>query len=211
MAESLHRLVHRYGRYDNDSTSGKWCQMNTVAEKTGVIDDTVGSRLAGKYLTFVLNKEEFAIGILNVNQILRLQPITSIPRTPPYVRGIINLRGAIIPIIDLRKKFSADEYSDTDNSCIVIIRLDSGRKTVNTGIVIDEVREVLEIPAGDIEETPGFDIGIDTSFIMGIAKTGEKVKMLLDISNVLSSAEMHMIAAISDKPEKETAGEHSRK
>lgn len=106
----------------------------------------IGLRLSGKYLTFALNNEEYGIEILKVNQIIRLQEITTIPRTPQFVRGVINLRGMIIPIIDLRRKFAMTDHADTERTCIVVINLEQEKKHIQMGIVIDEVREVLEIP-----------------------------------------------------------------
>lgn len=168
--------------------------------------DGTGARLAGKYLTFALGKEEYAIKILAVNQIIRLQEISSVPNTPAFVRGIINLRGAIIPIVDLRRKFAMADHADTERTCIVVIQLDHGDKRVNMGIVIDEVREVLEIPAADIEDTPAFGDGIDTGFIMGIAKTGKSVKIMLDIDKVLSSADIIAISGLSKTDDNVTIG-----
>jgi purine-binding chemotaxis protein CheW len=157
----------------------------------------LGIKLAGKYLIFALDKEEYAIEILKVNQIIRLQLITAIPCTPSFVRGVINLRGMIIPIIDLRKKFSMSDHPDTERTCIVVIQLDKNDMKINIGVVIDEVREVLEIGAADIEPTPEFGIGINTGFITGIAKTGKSVKMILDISKVLTTSEIGALTALS--------------
>jgi len=170
-------------------------------KNTDYITQEIGQQLAGKYLTFALDKEEYAIEILRVNQIIRLQEITAVPRTPSFVRGVINLRGMIIPIIDLRKKFSMSEHIDTERTCIVVIQLEQADKKVNMGVVIDEVREVLEIPACDIEATPDFGAGIDTDFIMGIAKTGKNVKILLDISKVLTSTELKTLSSMIKKDE----------
>jgi purine-binding chemotaxis protein CheW len=161
----------------------------------------LGIKLAGKYLIFALDKEEYAIEILKVNQIIRLQLITTIPCTPPFVRGVINLRGMIIPIIDLRKKFGMSDHSDTERTCIVVIQLDKNDIKINIGVVIDEVREVLEIAAVDIESTPEFGIGINTEFITGIAKTGKSVKMILDISKVLTTSEIGELTAMSKRTE----------
>lgn len=174
--------------------------------ETSATSSNIGTELAGKYLTFTLDKEEYAIEILKVNQVIRMQEITTIPRVPSFVRGVINLRGMIIPIIDMRKKFAMADHADTERSCIVVIQLGQDGKTVNMGIVIDEVREVLEIPAGDIEETPSFGAGIDTEFIMGIAKTGKTVKMMLNIGKVLTSSEIQAIAGLSKKDENGTIG-----
>jgi purine-binding chemotaxis protein CheW len=175
-------------------------------EKENCIDQKIGEQLAGKYLTFALDKEEYAIEILKVNQIIRLQQITAIPRTPSFVRGVINLRGMIIPIIDLRKKFEMNEHADTERSCIVVIQLEQDGKKINMGIIIDEVREVLEIPADDIEKTPEFGAGIDTQFIIGMAKTGNNVKMMLDISKVLTTSEIKDLSILSNKDENGTIG-----
>jgi purine-binding chemotaxis protein CheW len=180
--------------------------MNEMLNKTENNNPEIGEQLAGKYLTFLLGKEEFAIEILKVNQIIRLQEITAIPRMPAFVRGVINLRGSIIPIVDLRRKFSMSDQGDTEKSCIVVIHLEQGGKKVNMGVVIDEVREVLEIPAGDIEETPEFGAGIDTAFIMGIAKTGKTVKMMLDISRVLTTSEVMALSGIVKKEDAGIAG-----
>jgi purine-binding chemotaxis protein CheW len=180
--------------------------MNTVTEDQKGSDQEIGLRLTGKYLTFALDKEEYAIEILKVNQIIRLQQITSIPCTPSFVRGVINLRSMIIPIFDLRKKFAMGDHADSEKSCIVVIQLEQDLKKVNMGIVIDEVREVVEIPASDIEETPEFGAGIDTKFIIGIAKTGKTVKMMLDISKVLTSSEIKTISSLSKNDDNETTG-----
>ncbi|HEX2955497.1 MAG TPA: chemotaxis protein CheW [Chitinispirillaceae bacterium] len=159
----------------------------------------LGIKLAGKYLIFALDKEEYAIEILKVNQIIRLQLITAIPCTPSFVRGVINLRGMIIPIIDLRKKFGMSDHPDTERTCIVVIQLCNNDTKINIGVVIDEVREVLEIAAADIEPTPEFGIIINTEFITGIAKTGKSVKMILDISKVLTTSEIGALTALSEK------------
>jgi len=189
-----------------DNVSQRTELMEKINESAVSTAADIGARLAGKYLTFALDKEEYAIEILKVNQIIRMQVITAIPRVPSFVRGVINLRGMIIPIIDLRKKFAMADHADTERSCIVVIQLEQDGKTVNMGIVIDEVREVIEIPAGDIEETPTFGAGIDTEFIMGIAKTGKTVKMMLDIGKVLTSSEIKAIAGLSKKDENGTIG-----
>lgn len=159
----------------------------------------LGVKLAGKYLIFALGNEEYAIEILKVNQIIRLQLITAIPCTPSFVRGVINLRGMIIPIIDLRKKFSMCDHPDTERTCIVVIQLNINNSNINIGIVIDEVREVLEIASTDIEPPPEFGIDTNTEFITGIAKTGKSVKMILDISKVLTTSEIGALSEISER------------
>jgi purine-binding chemotaxis protein CheW len=179
--------------------------MNTGEEKKSAVAE-FGVQFAGKYLTFALDNEEYGIEILKVNQIIRLQVITSIPCTPSFVRGVINLRGMIIPILDLLRKFMMSEHDDTERSCIVVIQLEQQGKRVNMGIVIDEVREVLEIPAGDIEEPPQFGANIDINFIVGMAITGKSVKILLDISKVLTSSEINALSDLSKMDENGTIG-----
>jgi len=174
--------------------------MNTVSEQknTGYAGvEEIGRRLAGKYLTFMIDKEEFAIEILTVNQIIHLQKITVVPNTPEFVRGIINLRGTIIPIIDLRRKLAMNMCADTVHSCIVVIQLEGETGKVDMGIVIDEVKEVIEIQAEDIDPTPEFGTGTDVPFLMGVAKTGKNVKMLLDIGKVLSAEELGTVSRLS--------------
>ena len=144
-----------------------------------------------------LGGESYGVDIARVQEIKVMSPITSVPGAPPFIEGVINLRGMIIPIIDLRSKFDMCQHADTERSCIVVIQLEQIDKKINMGIVIDEVREVLEIPAADIEETPEFGAGIDTEFIMGIAKTGKTVKMMLDISKVLTSSDVVAISGLA--------------
>jgi purine-binding chemotaxis protein CheW len=178
--------------------------MESTMEKQESAGRDIGGKLAGKYLTFALDKEEYAIEILKVNQIIRLQEITAIPKTPAFIRGVINLRGMIIPIIDLRRKFAMSQHADTDRTCIVVIQLRQEERSLNMGVVIDEVREVLEIRAGDIEETPEFGAGVDTQFIMGIAKTGKNVKMMLDIAKVLTASDVTALSNLSKKDDTRT-------
>lgn len=159
-----------------------------VADRVGQSD--VGERLKGKYLTFLVGTEEFGMRILKVNQIIQLQQITRVPRTPPFVRGVINLRGKVIPVIALRNKFGLEHREDDQKTCIVVAEVEGQHGHITMGIVIDEVREVLEIAASAIEETPEFGATVSTDFIMGMAKIGDKVKILLDIDRVLSANEL---------------------
>jgi len=156
----------------------------------------LGERLAGKYLTFKLSDEEYGLEILKVQEIIRMQTVTRVPRTPDYVRGVINLRGKVIPVIDLRCKFGMDSQEDTDKSCIIVVQVNSADHKIVMGVIIDEVREVLDIDAGSIEETPSFGASINTDFITGIGKVGDTVKMLLDIDKVLTDSEVAEVAAI---------------
>jgi len=143
------------------------------------------SELAGKYLTFKLAGEEYAIEILEVKEIIGLMPITDVPRMPGYVRGVINLRGKVIPVVDLRTKFGLMSTEDTDETCIIVVDVAQNGKSTQTGILVDTVSEVLDIAADQIEEAPSFGTAVNTDFIMGMGKIGESVKILLDVVKVL--------------------------
>jgi purine-binding chemotaxis protein CheW len=151
---------------------------------------SVGEKLAGKYLTFKLALEEYVLEILKVQEIIQMQAITRVPRTPDYVRGVINLRGKVIPVVDLRKKFILDICTDTEKTCIIVVQITSLDNVVVMGIIIDEVKEVLDIKAEDIENTPSFGSNINTDFILGMGKVSGTVKILLDIDKILSSTEV---------------------
>jgi purine-binding chemotaxis protein CheW len=150
-----------------------------------------GAELAGKYLTFMVAEECYGLQILKVQEIIRVQPITRVPHTPQYVRGVINLRGKVIPVIDLRLKFGLPHVEDTRGTCIVVVQV---QRTVDhavvMGVIIDAVREVVAITAEHIEDVPDFGIQLDTTFILGIGKAGGGVKILLDIDRVLSDHEL---------------------
>ncbi len=144
----------------------------------------------GKYLTFSLAEEEYGIGILNIKEIIGMMPITSVPRTPDFVRGVINLRGKVIPVIDLRLRFSMPEKEYTDRTCIVVVEIGGQAIEMVIGIVVDSVSEVLNIKYEEIEATPAFGTSLDTDYILGMAKIEGGVKILLDIDTVLSNEEM---------------------
>ena len=151
---------------------------------------------AGKYLTFHLGREEFAIQVLKVREIMGIQEITAVPQTPGYVKGVINLRGKVVPVVDLRLKFTLPEMEYTQRTCIIVVqvRLESG--VMLMGIVVDGVSEVLNLAAGDIEDTPEFGSGVATPYLLGMAKNKGKVKILLDIDQVLSTQELHGLESV---------------
>ncbi|HMB31638.1 MAG TPA: chemotaxis protein CheW [Desulfohalobiaceae bacterium] len=151
-------------------------------------------QLAGKYLTFHLGDETYGLEILKVQEIIGMQDITKVPRTPEYVKGVINLRGKVIPIVDLRMKFGMEEIETTRKTCIIVIQIDRGAGKVIMGIVVDEVSEVLNILSEEIEPSPSFGTQIDTAFILGMAKTKDAVKILLDIDKVLSDGEIEALS-----------------
>jgi len=144
----------------------------------------------GKYLTFALANEEYGLEILKVREIIGYMDITAVPQTPPYVRGVINLRGQVIPVVDLRTKFGMQTTDVTDETCIIVVEILQGGRRFNTGIVVDRVQEVLDIPGQNIEESPQFGSNVDTNFILGMGKIGESVKILLDIDRILAVNEL---------------------
>jgi purine-binding chemotaxis protein CheW len=163
------------------------------------VERSVAERLAGKYLTFKLADEEYGLEILKVQEIIQMQAVTKVPRTPDYVRGVINLRGKVIPVIELRKKFNLQTFEDTEKTCIIVVQIHSLTSTIVMGIIIDEVKEVLNIKSENIEETPAFGATIETDFILGMGKIGNSVKILLDIDKILSSEELSTLKKSSQQ------------
>lgn len=149
----------------------------------------------GKYLTFCLAGEEYGIGIRKVKEIIGMMTVTSIPQTPGYVRGVINLRGKVIPVIDLRLKFGMESIAYTERTCIVVVEIRGGSRKIQMGIIVDSVSEVLNIRQGEIADTPTFGATMDTDYILGMAKMEGGVKILLDIDRVLSDRDFQDIVA----------------
>ena len=149
------------------------------------IGEQVASNEAGKFLTFRIADEEYGVEILKVREIMGIMDITGVPRMPTYMKGVINLRGSVIPVVDLRLKFGLEEIAHTEETCIIVV--DVGREV---GVIVDCVSEVLDIPGSDIEPPPSMGGSVDTSFIVGLGKVGDFVKILLDIDYVLSTDEL---------------------
>lgn len=147
----------------------------------------------GKYLTFTLADEEYGIGILKIKEIIGMMPITSVPQTPEFVKGVINLRGKVIPVLDLRLRFGMDSINYTERTCIIVVEIEEQSGTVMIGIVVDSVSEVLNIKGEDIEDTPTFGTKLNTDYILGMAKMEGGVKILLDIDRVLSADEISIL------------------
>ena len=147
----------------------------------------------GKYLTFTLDDEEYGIGILKIKEIIGMMPITSVPRTPEFVKGVINLRGKVIPVVDLRLRFGMEAIDYTERTCIIVVEIVGQAETVQIGIVVDSVSEVLNIKGEDVEDTPAFGAKLDTDYILGMAKMQGGVKILLDIDRVLTSEEIVLL------------------
>ena len=148
----------------------------------------------GKYLTFTLAEEEYGIGILKIKEINGMLPITSVPQTPDFVKGVINLRGKVIPVMDLRLKFGMMPIDYTERTCIIVVETAGQTGTILVGIVVDAVSEVLNIKGDDIEKTPTFGTRLNTDYILGMAKMEGGVKILLDIDEVLSRDEMSILS-----------------
>ena len=141
-------------------------------------------RRGGKFLTFYLANEEYGLEILKVQEILGMMPIARVPRIPGFIRGVINLRGKVIPIVDLRLKFGMEQIETTPKSCIIVVQTGGAQ----TGIVVDRVSEVLTIADEQIEPAPAFGDDVDTSYILGIGKAGDRVRILLDIDHALADS-----------------------
>ena len=153
---------------------------------TAVSAEESMSSVAGKYLTFLLGDEVYGLEIIKVQEIIGMQSITRIPNTPCHLKGVVNLRGKVIPVIDLRLRFGMESMEVSRKTCIIVVQVSTGDTPVTMGIVVDEVSEVLEISAGEIESAPSFDTNVETSFILGMAKTEDAVRILLDIDKIMA-------------------------
>lgn len=158
--------------------------MNQELQKTKS-NGATGSNGGGKYLTFSLAGEEYGIGILKIKEIIGMMPITKVPQTPPFVKGVINLRGKVIPVIDLRLKFGMEPIEYADRTCIVVVETEGASGHILIGSVVDSVSEVLNIKSEDIEKAPTFGTKLNTESILGMAKMEGGVKILLNIDQVL--------------------------
>ncbi len=166
--------------------------MEKLAQKMDQAVKAMGER-EGKYLTFTLADEEYGIGILKIKEIIGMMPVTSVPQTPDFVKGVINLRGKVIPVMDLRLRFGMDAIDYTDRTCIIVVEIAGETGSVMIGIVVDTVSEVLNIKTEEIEDSPAFGTKLDTDYILGMAKMDGGVKILLDIDRVLRSEEITLL------------------
>ncbi len=166
--------------------------MAELAEKMDPAVKVMADR-EGKYLTFTLADEEYGIGILKIKEIIGMMSITTVPQTPEFVKGVINLRGKVIPVIDLRLSFGMEPIDYTERTCIIVVEIQGTAGTVQIGIVVDAVSEVLNINGKDIEDTPIFGARLNTDYILGMAKMKGCVKILLDIDRVLKAEEVQLL------------------
>ena len=153
------------------------------------------SSLAAKYLTVVLESEAYGLNVLKIREIIRLQKITPVPQMPEFVKGVINLRGRVIPVVDLRVKFGL-KAEFTERTCIVVVQVKlPNEQIVQMGLIVDCVEEVVTLTAGEIEPTPDFGARIDTTYLLGMAKVKGQVKTLLDIDRVVSPETVQALVA----------------
>ena len=147
----------------------------------------IAASLAGKYLTFVLGDESYGIAVLKIREIIRLPDITAVPQMPAHIRGVINLRGKIIPVVDLRARFGLPHAEATDRTCVIVMQVTTVAGTsVPMGLVVDDVEEVINLAADDIQETPDFGSQVATDYLLGMAKIKGVVKTLLDFDRVVT-------------------------
>ena len=159
-----------------------------MQEVTSSTSEETGS-LAGKYLTFRLGAEEYGIEILRVREIIGLMDITPVPRSPAHIRGVINLRGRIIPVLDLRTKFGMEPFEATDESCIIVLDVAIDGVLTHMGVLVDGVCEVMDIAADEIDSPPPMGSELENQFLLGMAKTKGAVKILLDAERIVGTPE----------------------
>lgn len=176
------------------TTQAEASKALNLAKSQGATSSQNGEGMGGKFLTFFIGEEEYGLEILSVHEIIGIMDVTAVPRTPRHILGVINLRGKIIPILVLRLKFGLPSIDSTEETCIIVVQC-SG---VQMGIVVDKVSEVLDIPSEDIEDAPSFGESVNTDYILGIGKSNDNVKLLLDIDKIISSKDMELIEDIAD-------------
>jgi len=156
--------------------------------------DEARQSAVGMYLTFRLGAENYGIEILRVQEIIGMMSVTRVPRTPDFIRGVINLRGKVIPVMNLRAKFSMPNVEDTSRTCIIVVTVGRNSDTVTMGLIVDEVCDVVDICAAQIEPSPEFGASVDTAFMLGMGKLEDRLVMLLNVERVLSAAEWTHLA-----------------
>ena len=169
--------------------------MATVAQPVAA---ELTKQRQGKYLVFHLECEEFGVHVLKVREIMGLQEITAVPQTPDFVKGVINLRGKVIPVIDLRRKFRLEGAQYTARTCIIVLQVQGETGSLMVGVVVDGVNEVLTIQESEVEDAPVFGEDVAMPYILGMAKVKGRVKILLDIDQVLSRQELHGLEKLPD-------------
>ena len=161
-----------------------------AAQNLNVEQDLITAEGTDQFLTFMLAGEEYGVDILRVQEIKGWDAVTNIPNTPEYIRGVINLRGTIVPIVDLRLRFNMNKMDYGPTTVVIVLKVMDGDRSRIMGIVVDGVSDVYNIPAEEVKESPDFGAGIDTEFVMGLAAVEEKMVILLDIDHMLNSSEL---------------------
>src|SRR5215813_8542138 len=159
--------------------------------------------LQEQFLTFYLAAEEYAVPVLRVKEILEYQVVTRVPNTPPWVRGVFNLRGSVVPVIDLAVKLGLGEAPVTKTSCIVILEVDLKGEPLVIGVVVSSVSQVVDLTTGDVQPVPSFGVKVNTNYLLGIANTGQKLTLLIDIDKILSVEELPYIGHAQTAPSPE--------
>jgi len=167
-----------------------------MAEAARSIQAVTGALAAqqGQYLTFQLGNETFAMGILHIKEIIEYGSLTSVPMMPVFIRGVINLRGAVVPVVDLAARFGRVSCKVTRRTCIVIIEVEANGERQDVGLVVDAVNEVIDVPAAEIEPPPAFGANLRTDFIEGMGKISGKFVIMLDVNRVLSFEDLLLAA-----------------
>jgi purine-binding chemotaxis protein CheW len=158
-----------------------------------------------QYLTFVLDEELYAFSIQHVREVLEFRGSTRVPLTPEYMRGVINLRGSVVPVVDLRVRFQMSPTPQTVDTCVVVVELTLDGEGTQLGVLTDAVQEVLELSAGDIHPPPRIGSRLQVEFIQGMGRQGEAFVTLLDLERIFSSAELEMVASIAESIPEEKA------
>lgn len=175
--------------------------MNALTKPNNHSMTSMSEQENGQYLTFLLGGEMFAINILSIKEIIEYASLTPVPMMPEFIRGVINLRGAVVPVVDLSSRFGRSKSEMTRRTCIVIIESQSEDFKQDVGVIVDSVSAVLEIPGNDIEPAPSFGTDIRADFISGMGKISDKFVILLDVNRVLSVREMSMLAKVNGSNE----------
>lgn len=186
---------------DTDVAQSSEVSTTAIAETKSddqVVQSTTKSAKSGKYITFTLANEDYGLYILSVKEIIGMMKVTKVPKTPDFVRGVINLRGKIHPVIDLRKRFNLEMKDDDERTPIIIVEVRQGSSVQFIGIVVDSVSEVINVEKGDIEKSPAFGQSMDTSFILGLAKINNRVVTLLDIDQILSNEHLVVVSELAE-------------
>jgi len=165
----------------------------TTSQESGTQEGNPG--LAGKYLTFILGDEEYGVGIMKVREIIGVMEITVVPHTPDNIKGVINLRGRVIPVMDLRLKFGMEEKEYTDRTCVIVVEVQGNNGPIHVGLLVDEVSEVMNILNEDIEPPPDFGGNGEDDSILGMGKVKNQVKILLDVDRIVGQGFTHLEGA----------------